>query len=208
MAASMSKSMPAQNALPAPVTITTREWLFSMVSSAVCSSAIICVLMALRFSGRFSVILAISPLNSRISVECMTEASLIQKWRVRIFRANLVGHGQDFGEPRGVDAGIGARLAQGREHPLRGDVPHQIVSRKGAAAKPCQRAVEAPAAGFVGSENFRFRILWPAVEMGAQLDSRDVILHLAKEIADQLRRGRAHRIRQRDGSHANILQPL
>jgi len=69
MAASMSKSMPAQNALPAPVTITTREWLFSMVSSAVCNSAIICVLMALRLSGRFSVILAISPLNSRISVE-------------------------------------------------------------------------------------------------------------------------------------------
>src|SRR4029077_1682739 len=157
MAASMSRSMPAQNDVPAPVTIATREWLFSMVSSAVCRSEIICVLMALRFSGRFNVILAISPLNSRISVECMAEASLIQKWCVRVLRANLVGHGQDFAEPRGVNARIGASLAQSRKHLLRGDVPHQIVSRKGATAKPRQRAVEAPAAGFVRGKNFRLR---------------------------------------------------
>src|SRR5258708_19040081 len=142
--------MRAQNDLPAPVTITTREWLFSMVSTAVCSSAIICVLIALRFSGRFSVILAISPLNSRISVECMAEASLIQNWRVRVFRANLVAHGQDFGEPRAVYPRIGARFAQRGEHLLRGDVPHQIVSRKGAAATSGERAVEAPASRFVG----------------------------------------------------------
>src|SRR6266849_3909799 len=180
MAASMSRSMPAQNDVPAPVTITTREWLFSMVSSAVCSSAIICVLMALRFSGRFSVILAISPLNSRISVECMAEASLIQNWRVRVFRANLVGHGQDFGEPRVVYPRVGARFAQSRKHLLRGDVPHQIVSRKGAAAKSRQRAIEAAASRLVGGKNFRFRVLRPAVEMNAQLDSRNVVLHLAE----------------------------
>src|SRR5579859_63766 len=123
MVASISKSMPAQNALPATVTITTREWLFSMASSAPCSSAIIWALMALRFSGRFRVILAISPLNSRMRVEYM-EASLIQKWCVCVFCANLVGHGQHLGEPRGVDAGIGARFAQRGEHLLRRDVPH------------------------------------------------------------------------------------
>src|SRR5258707_5415571 len=150
MAASMSRSMPAQNGVPGAVTITSRGWLFSMVSSAVCSSAIICVLIALRFSGRFSVILAISPLNSRISVECMARASLIQNWRVRVFRANLVGHGQDFGEPRVVYPRIGARPSQRGEHLLRGDVSHQIVSRKGAAAKSGERAVEAPASRFVG----------------------------------------------------------
>src|SRR5712692_1059368 len=74
MAASISKSIPAQNPLPAPVTITTREWLFSIAYSALCSSAIIWVLMALRLSGRFSVILAISPLNSSIRVEYMARS--------------------------------------------------------------------------------------------------------------------------------------
>src|SRR6266481_1036516 len=165
MAASMSRSIPAQNDVPAPVTITTREWLFSMVSSAVCSSAIICVLIALRFSGRFSVILAISPLNSRISVECMAEASLIQKWRVRIFRADFVGHGQQFCEPRAVDARIGARFAQRREHLLGGNVPDQIVSRKGAAAKSGKRAVKPPASRFVRCQDFLFRGLGTAVQV-------------------------------------------
>src|SRR5260370_357576 len=111
MAASISNSIPAQNALPAPVTITTREWLFSIASSALCSSAIIWVLMALRLSGRFSVILAISPLNSRIRVEYMAEASLIQKWRMRIFHADFVGHGQHLRQSRAVDAGINAVFA-------------------------------------------------------------------------------------------------
>src|SRR4029077_13584228 len=128
MVASISRSIPAQNALPAPVRITTREWLFSMVSSDVCSSAIICALMELRLSGRFSVIFAISPLNSRISVECMAKTSLVQKWGVRILRANLVAHSQHVREPRGIDARIGARFAQRRQHLLRGDVPNQIVS--------------------------------------------------------------------------------
>src|SRR6266853_4181712 len=71
MAASMSKSMPAQNAFPLPVTMATRAWLFSIWSSAVCSSAIICVEMALRFSGRFSVMVARFPAISRRSVEYM-----------------------------------------------------------------------------------------------------------------------------------------
>src|ERR1700676_3782545 len=136
MAASISRSIPAQKDLLAPVTITTREWLFSMVSSDVCRSAIICVLMALRLSGRFSVIFAISPLNSRISVERMAKTSLVQKWGVRVFCANLVAHSQHFREPRGINARISTRFAQRREHLLRGDVPNQIVSRKGAAAKP------------------------------------------------------------------------
>src|SRR5713226_6952941 len=180
MAASMSRSMPAQNVVPAPVTITTREWLFSMVSSAVCSSSIICVLMALRLSGRFSVILAISPLKSRIRVEYMAEASLIQKWRVRVFRANFVGHAQHLRQSRAVDAGINAGFAQRRKRPFGGDVPNQIVSRKGAAAKPRQRAVKAPASRLVCGKNFLFRVLRPAVQVHAQLDSCDMVLRLAE----------------------------
>src|SRR5712692_4391001 len=167
IAASISKSMPAQNALPAPVTITTREWLFSIASSALCSSAIIWVLMALRLSGRFSVILAISPLNSRIRVEYMAEASLIQKWRVRVFRANFVGHAQHLRQSRAVDAGINAGFAQRCEHLLGRNVPNQIVSRKGAAAKSGERAVEAATSCSVCGKNFLFRVFWPAVEMNA-----------------------------------------
>src|SRR5260370_24410632 len=136
MAASIWRSIPAQNDEPAPVTITTREWLFSTVSSAVCSSAIICVLMALRLSGRFSVIFAISPVNSRINVECMESTSLIHNWSVRVFGPNLVGHSQYLGEPGGVDARIGARFVQRGEHLLRRNIADQIVSCKGAAAKP------------------------------------------------------------------------
>src|SRR5260370_10166052 len=122
MAASISRSMPAQNDEPAPVTIATREWLFSIVSSAVCSSEIICVLMALRLSGRFSVIFAISPLNSRINVECMKQASLIHNWGVRVFGPNLVGHCQHLGEPGAVAARIGARFAPRGQHLLRGNI--------------------------------------------------------------------------------------
>src|SRR5712692_5885684 len=180
MAANISKSIPAQKALPAPVTITTREWLFSMASSAPCNSAIICVLMALRLSGRFSVILAISPLNSRIKVEYMAEASLIQKWHVRIFRADFVGHGQNLLQARDVDARIGERFALRRQHLFGGDVANQIVSRKGAAAKAGQRAVEAPASGLVGGQDFFFGVFRPAVQMDSQFNSRHVILHLAE----------------------------
>src|SRR6266851_5146232 len=77
MAASMSKSMPAQNALPLPVTMATRAWLFSIASRAVCSSAIICVEMALRFSGRFSVMVARFPVISRRSVEYISLKHLL-----------------------------------------------------------------------------------------------------------------------------------
>src|SRR6266852_9011399 len=125
-----------------------------MVSSAVCSSAILCVLMALRLSGLFNVILAISPLNSRIRVEYIEKTSLIHNWRMRIFRANLVGHGQDLAKLGGFDARVRARFAQCREHLLGGNVPHQIVSLKGAAAKSGQRAIEAPASCLVRGQDF------------------------------------------------------
>src|SRR5258708_23350513 len=110
----------------------------------------------------------------------MGKTSLIYRWRVRVFRANLVGHRQHLRDPRIVDARIGARFAESRENLFRGDVANQIVSRKGAAAKPCQRAIEAAASRLVGGKNFRFRLLRPAVEMNAQLYSRHVILYLAK----------------------------
>src|SRR5579864_1919366 len=71
IAASFSRSMPAQNVLPAPVMIATRAWLFSMASSVDCNSEIIFELMALRLSGRFKVSVANSPVNSNVSVSYM-----------------------------------------------------------------------------------------------------------------------------------------
>jgi hypothetical protein len=53
---------------------------------------------------------------------------------MRVFRANLVRHGQDFGEFGAIDARIRAGFAQRREYLLGGNVPYQIVSRKRAAA--------------------------------------------------------------------------
>src|SRR5437016_11625002 len=120
----MSKSMPAQNALPAPVMIPTRAWDFSISSNAVCSSAIICVEMALRFSGRFSVMVARLPLISRRSVEyILGNTSSICKWGMRVLRADLLGHFDHSGQPRRIDSGIGTRLPQGGKNILRGDVP-------------------------------------------------------------------------------------
>src|ERR1700722_13179600 len=62
-----SRSMPEQNALPAPVRIKTRAGLASTSSKAERSSTIISGEIALRFSGRLSVIMAMSPVNSRWS---------------------------------------------------------------------------------------------------------------------------------------------
>src|SRR6266853_6876723 len=195
MAASMSKSMPAQNAFPLPVTMATRAWLFSIWSSAVCSSAIICVEMALRFSGRFSVMVARFPVISRRSVEYIFEnTSSIHERSVRILRANVIRHFEYLRQPRGINARIGARFSQRCKDILGRDVPDQIVSRKWAATKPCQRPVEPPASRFVGCENFLFRVLRPAVQMNSELDAGDVILHTAVQIANKLRRRGAHRI--------------
>src|SRR6266436_8619225 len=73
IAASISRSMPAQNALPLPVRIPTRAWLFSISSSADCSSDIIAAEIAFRLSGRLSVRVARFPLMSRRSVENILE---------------------------------------------------------------------------------------------------------------------------------------
>src|SRR5256885_15332215 len=158
MHASMSKSMPAQKALPLPVKMATRAWLFSIWSSAVCNSAIICVEMALRFSGRFSVMVARFPAISRRSVEYMVGLLSIHKWCTRILRANFIRHFQCLGQPRRINADVVTRLSQRGENILRRDVPDQIVSRKRAAAKPRQRAIEPAAPRFVRGENFFFRI--------------------------------------------------
>src|SRR5690242_1424095 len=120
--------------------------------------------MALRFSGRFKVIVAIGPAMSRISVENMILNPLsVHKRSMGVFCANFAGHFESFRQARGVDAGIGARLTQSRQHIFGSDVAHQIISGEGAAAKPSERAVKAAAPSFVGSKEFLLRMLRPAV---------------------------------------------
>src|SRR5271157_5176918 len=69
--------MPAQKDLPAPVRIPTRTLLRSTASSAESKSEIIGGEMALRFSGRFSVMVAISPVMSSNSVEYMGRSQFL-----------------------------------------------------------------------------------------------------------------------------------
>src|SRR6266849_8051109 len=191
MSASMSRSMPAQNALPAPVMIPTRAWLLSISSSTVCNSEIICAEIELRLSGRFSVIVAMCPVLSRRSVSYMNSISvrsraagcseshacqppttrqersvqviLVHQGCMRILCANLVRHLEHLDQPGDIDPGICSGLLQCGEHVLRCNVADEIVSRKGTAAKPGQRAVESPAARFIRSQSFRFGVFRPAV---------------------------------------------
>src|SRR6266446_3567297 len=61
---------------------------------------------------------------------------LAHQGRMRILRANLVGHLERLAKPGDIDPVIGSRILQCSEHVLRCNVPDEIVSRKGAAAKP------------------------------------------------------------------------
>ena len=72
----------------------------------------------------------------------------------------------EYGYPMVLTPGVAsARFPQRCKYIFRRDVPDQIVSRKGAAAKPRQRPVEPAAACFVRRKNFFLRILGPAVQM-------------------------------------------
>src|SRR5580704_4345825 len=72
MSESISRSMPAQNDLPAPVKIATLVRPFSISSNADWISETILELMALRLSGRLSVSVASWPVNSSVSVSYMS----------------------------------------------------------------------------------------------------------------------------------------
>src|ERR1700738_3001894 len=196
MAESISRSMPALKALPVPVRIPTRVWLFSMASKADCNSESICGEMALRFSGRFSVSMASSPGNSSCRVSNMNRsflhcwltvlrtaaasvdlsfadlgknrtlknegcgthlssivtnsielgrpkltAKLLHHGRVRVFRANFVGHLQQRREGGGIDSGVASRFADGGEDVFGGDIADESVTGERAAAESGERGV-------------------------------------------------------------------
>ena len=78
-----------------------------------------------------------------------------------------------------LPANLRVRAASGkrRENRFRRDIAHQIVAREGAAAESRERAIESAAPGIVGRQNFFRGALGPAVQMNAELDSRDAIFH-------------------------------
>src|SRR5690242_11897737 len=210
MAASISRSIPAQNALPAPVTITTRTCDFSISSSAVCNSPIICAEIALRFSGRFSVMVARLSVRSSCNVEYMSKHLPASTWqrRVRELRANLVGHLQHPGQALRINPRIGAGFAQRRDHVFCCDIADEFVSGERAAAESRQRAVKSSAACFVRGENFRFGVFGPAVQMHADFNSGNAAACATKHFADHFRSRVAGGVRQRNRFHANVFQPL
>ena len=81
---------------------------------------------------------------------------------MRIPRANLVRHFENSCQSLRLNPGIGTRFSQSREHIFSRNVADKIVSRKRAAAKPRQRAVEPSAAGFISRKNLFFRVFGAA----------------------------------------------
>src|SRR5205085_6263572 len=165
--------------------------------------------MALRLSGRFSVMVATGPELSRISVENINSYLLsVHEGSMSIVCANLIGHFEGLRKPRRLDSGVGPGFAQRRKNVFGSDIADQTVSGKGTAAKTSQRAVKPATSRFIRSENFFLGPLWAAVQVDAQLDSRNVIFYLAIESADKFRCGGADGIGQRNGAHPEVLEPL
>src|SRR4029434_7650210 len=99
-----------------------------------------------------------------------TASRLTCNWGVGVFGANLVGHGEDSGEPGLLDAGVAARFFNGTENVFGANVADECVTREGAAAEAGEGAVEAAAARMVRGEDFGFGIFRAAVQMHSQFD--------------------------------------
>src|ERR1700687_5411712 len=106
-----------------------------------------------------------------------------------ILGPNFVGHGKNLRQAFRFDSGISAGFFQRRKNLFGGDVADKIVSGKWTAPESGKGAVKAAASRLIRRHNFLFRIFWPAVKVHPEFDSRDMVLHLAVEIADEFRVG-------------------
>src|SRR6267142_903402 len=184
MAESVSRSMPAQNTLPAPVRLATRVRSFSISSRADCRSHIILGEMALRFSGRLKVMVAVGPLCSRSRVEYIASPSLVHQRRVGIGRANLIRQFYDFFEMQASFFLAVAGEAKRGENVLGRDVTDEFISGERAAAEAGEGAVKPAAACIVGGENLIRGAHGCAVQVSTDFHARDVIAGAAKDFAD------------------------
>src|SRR6202162_1665946 len=218
MAWSVSRSIPEQKAFPAPVRITTRTALSASAAfSAAKSSSIIGVEIALRFSGRFKVIIATRPSRSnfRVLYSKVTSVSVYRRrshgidrfWLVAVFFAQLVGHRASNGKRLGVNASGNAASCERGQNCFAGNIPHQLVSRERASAQPRQRAIEASASRFIRRQNFFRSVLWTAVQVNSNFNSRYGIFRRVVKASHVFGRCRANGVCQRNNSYAGIFQP-
>src|ERR1700693_2224404 len=146
MAWSVSRSIPEQKAFPAPVRITTRTELSdSAAFSAAKSSSIIGVEIALRFSGRFKVTIAILPSRSNFKVLYSKTSSVSVYgrrsywidcfWRVRVLLAKHVGHGASHSERFRVNSSGDAASGQRGQNCFGRNISHQLAPGEGTAAQ-------------------------------------------------------------------------
>src|SRR5580658_1776617 len=143
---SVSRSIPEQKAFPAPVRMTTRMALSDAASfSAPKRSSIIGVEIALRFSGRFKVMVATLPSRSNfrvlyskassISVHRRRGYRIDRFWRVRVLLAKLVSHCASHGERLGVNPGRNAASGERGQNRFGRNIAYQLIAGEGAAAQ-------------------------------------------------------------------------
>src|ERR1051326_7441743 len=135
-----------------------------------------------------------------------TATGLIGNRGVRVFHANVVSHGKNFGQPRFVDAGVAARFFDGCENVFGTNVADEVVAGKGAAAKASERAVEAAAARIIRRENFGLGVFGPAVEMCAEFDARNGLRGFFKNFTNDFWSSVACGIGERNSFEADVLR--
>src|SRR5438477_6701393 len=157
----LSKSSPAQNALPAPVMMSTCAADFSISSSARSNSSTNSKLMALRLSGRLSV---------SVVTPCCSETRIVLNdicLRGSKFCRQLHQSRQGF-----LNRRLNCALRQCFQQNFGRNISHQLVLGKRTSSQPAQRRVKSPAPGIVCRQNFFRRLLPPAVQVYADFSRR------------------------------------
>src|ERR1700691_4581587 len=128
-------------------------------------------------------------------------------FRMRVFFTQRAGDRAGNRQRPRIDSSRNATRRQRSENGFRGNVADQEIPSERATAQSSQRAVETSATSFVSSKDFfagRFR---PAVQMNSQLHSSDNALNATIEFGDVVGGSGSNRIGQRNGPHADVLEP-
>src|SRR5688500_12637971 len=105
--------------------------------------------MALRFSGRFNVMLVTRPEVSIFTVF----SSMLLHYRSCVLSGDVVGH-TPYRVERLHDRGIHAAPVERLQHALSRDVADQHVLRERTSAESADGGIEAAASGVEGSQHF------------------------------------------------------
>src|SRR5689334_13360329 len=161
-----SRSRPAQKALPEPVMTSTCALERSTSSNARRSSSTSSKLIALRLSGRLSVIVAMrSALSSSRVLNGMNGLVYAH------VAGNLTRHLQKPSE-RFANGRLEVALRQSFQNNFGRDIADQFILSERASAKSGERGIEAPAASIVSRKDFFRGLLAAAVQMHTDLEMR------------------------------------